>query len=429
MQKRKHPHSVYAFAFPILTLFIFGAAGLHAASIPLSIDALVADVLKRNAERAIYEAEIAAARGERQQARRWSNPEFSLEAGHKRVGNAAGAPSDEGLVWAASIAQPIEFPGRIALRSAIADRNVELAELGLEQFERHLESRVRTLGQALYLSRTHLDAVDQVVFVLRELLEAVLQRETGGVSPLLERHILEAHLLGFESRRLEARELYQQSLIELNQLRNLPAERNVRIQEPTLALPVLPPLRNLVVRAWDHAFEAQVRRVELEQQGYRTQLARKDRVSAITLEPYISQDNVGERETIIGLGLSFPLPLWDRNTGNISAEVSRQRQAEASLLVVQRELERRVVERALAYQSARELLHSLPADFIERMEEAAGLAERHFRLGAISVGTFLEMQTAYLDSLDAYLSTRRKALDSLLELELITGMLTQEEMP
>ena len=94
---------------------------------PIAVEELVADMVARNPELKFYEAEIAAARGGRVTAGAWANPELSGEIGNKNVTDFAGASGD-GVVWAVSVAQTFEFPGRLSLRKAIANRQVALAE-------------------------------------------------------------------------------------------------------------------------------------------------------------------------------------------------------------------------------------------------------------------------------------------------------------
>jgi cobalt-zinc-cadmium efflux system outer membrane protein len=387
----------------------------------MSIDDLIATVLAGNPELAIYETAIDAARAGQRQAGRWDNPEFTLEAGRKRVREVSGAGIAEGMAWAASVAQPIAFPGRTALRKAIAERDVELAEMGLAHFRLLLRNKVRSLGYALYRTRATAAATGRVASQSRELAGAVLQRETGGIAPLLEQRILESNTLTLQRRHQAAMRAYEAALIELNQLRAVPADTPLYLAEPPLEFPELAPVSGLVNLAWQHAFAAQARRVELEQQGYRVRLSHHERYPGVTITPFVAQETAGDRETVAGVGISLPLPVWDRNAGNIQAEKARMRQAEAALQVLRRDLERHVVTHALRYQSAREALLSMRPDAVEAFAQAAELAERHYQTGAIQISMYLEAQAAYLDALDALLELRQEALASLLELEMLAG--------
>jgi cobalt-zinc-cadmium efflux system outer membrane protein len=107
----------------------------------VSLDALVAEVLERNPEVNFYKAEIAAAKGARRTAGTMANPELSSQIGVKRAQDTGTGLSGEGLAWSVSVLQTFEYPGRLALRKAIANRQIEAAQLGYEQFRAALVAK------------------------------------------------------------------------------------------------------------------------------------------------------------------------------------------------------------------------------------------------------------------------------------------------
>src|SRR5437763_1151001 len=131
---------------PILLL---GLPAACRAAEPVALEALVTETLTKNPELKFYEAEIAAARGERVTAGAWANPQLSAELGHKAVDDLGGNKLGDGPAWSVSLAQTFEFPGRMGLRKALANRQIELAEVGLEQFRAALAVRARSLGYHL----------------------------------------------------------------------------------------------------------------------------------------------------------------------------------------------------------------------------------------------------------------------------------------
>ena len=165
----------------LLTTFLSAIA--QAGSAVTSSD-LVAEALQKNPEVRFYEAEIAAARGGRQTAGQLANPELSTELGGMSL-----AQAKEGLVWRASILQVFDFPGRMSLRKAIADRDITLAELGLQQFKSQLANEVRARAGDVILLKRKEDAARSVRARLESLIEVLVQRDTGSVSALLERRI------------------------------------------------------------------------------------------------------------------------------------------------------------------------------------------------------------------------------------------------
>src|SRR6185369_5668261 len=138
--------------------------------------------------------------------------------------------------------------------------------------------------------------------------------------------------------------------------------------------------------------------------------------------PTISEERAGDRERIIGLGLSLPLPLWNRNSGNIEAATARKMQAEVSLNVAEREIERKVVEAATRYQSKITEMGRWRPDAVEHFRAAAELADRHYRLGAVPISTYVELQKQYLEAVEGLLDTKKEALEAAQNLELLTGL-------
>ena len=136
----------------------------------------------------------------------------------------------------------------------------------------------------------------------------------------------------------------------------------------------------------------------------------------------MSQETTGGNETQIGLGVTVPLPLWNRNKGGLETAEARQQQAATSMLVTQRQIERQVAQQALRYQSKLTEMGKWRPDSIEKFQEAAALADRHYRLGAVPVATYVELQKQYLEAVEALLDTKTEALEAGQQLELLTGV-------
>ena len=49
-------------------------------------------------------------------------------------------------------------------------------------------------------------------------------------------------------------------------------------------------------------------------------------------------------------------------------------------------------------------------------------SDRHYRLGAVPIATYVEMQSAYLEAVEALLDTQREAMEAGLRVQLLTGL-------
>ncbi|HWB99767.1 MAG TPA: TolC family protein [Bryobacteraceae bacterium] len=386
------------------------------------IETVVEEIGRNNPELLFYEQEIAAARTGERVAGMWNNPELGLQGGRKTVSDPGGTLSGEGAAWSVSVTQTFEWPGRLDLRKAIANRQIKLAELGLARFKAALAARARNLAYGLMAAQEKADATDEVAGRYGALRELFLSREPGGITPLLETRVIEAQELAIKRRAADARLAAQAAAVELNQLRGAPLDACWQPANGNLVFRSAPPLAALLAAAKENNFEFRMKKVELEEQGLEVSLARNERYPAVSVGPFMSQDKAGDRETVVGLSLSVPLPLNSRSRAGVDLAEVRRRQAETQVLVAERDLEREVITAQQTYSAKLESVASWKPESVAQFRDAAALADRHYRLGAVPLATYVELQGAYLDAVEALLDTKREALEAGQQIELLTGL-------
>jgi len=171
-------------------------------------------------------------------------------------------------------------------------------------------------------------------------------------------------------------------------------------------------------------FDLKVRSAELAQQGFRVELAKNERYPAFSVAPFYSQERAADDERVFGVGVVIPLPLWKSNAANVAAGQARQQQAETMILVAEREIERKLAASVAAYETKRAEMAKWRSDSLQEFRQAAALADRHYRLGAVPVTTYVELQKQYLDAVEALLDTQHEALTLAGDIELLTGLPT-----
>ena len=109
-------------------------------------------------------------------------------------------------------------------------------------------------------------------------------------------------------------------------------------------------------------------------------------------------------------------------TYNIAKAKSREIQAETSLYLSRLEVERAVMEHTLAYRLRLQELVQWGSDALEEFQESAELGDRHYRLGALPIGTYMELQREYLDAVEAIVDLQAEAIEARGKLEVLTGL-------
>lgn len=398
------------------------AGATNAPAKEIAIEALVAEGLAHNPELKHYEAELAIARANARSAGRLAPPELEADAGLKRAHTRGGDFLGEGAAWSVAIQQPIEWPGRMGLRKAIANGDVALAEIGLAQFRSTIAAAVRSTAHELAIAQQRVVATRPVAQRLRELRETLVARDPAGITPLLETRVIEATEIKADHAAAEAEHDLEHLAIELNYLRGQPPTTPVRVGEAPLTFAPAPPLDALFAAAATNNFDLRLRQAELEQQGFRIQLARNERFPGISIGPVFSEERAADRERIVGLAIRAPLPLWQNNRARVEAAAARQEQALASIESARRRLERDLADYAHKHEHALSVLARWRADAIAHFREAAELADRHYRQGAVPVATYVELQRQYVEAVETLLDAQKEALTAAHQLELLTGL-------
>lgn len=377
---------------------------------------LVEEALQKNTEARFYEAEIAAARGGRRTAGQLANPELSTSIGGMSIHG-----QGDGMVWNATISQAFDFPGRMSLRKAIADHDIQLANLGLEQFKSQLANEVRLRAGEVVLLRRKQEAARSVRQRLESLVAVLTQRDSGSISALLERRILEASLLTSDRTLTDATLAAQEASAALAVLCGRPPGEPLTLAGSTTTFPRAPSLDQLKKQAARTNFDLQQKRLNVAKQGLQVDLTRSERWGNITFGPYMGGQTAGDSQMEAGIVLSIPLPLWNRNEGNIEAEQARTRQAEALLQATLRDLERDLAVERAAYLGELEALSRWRPESEQQFADAAKQADEHYRLGAVPAATYVEMQRGYLEAMDSLIESRRNAWKHRMALERLTG--------
>lgn len=396
------------------------SSGICGAQAPTTLQSLVDRALAENPEIQFYESEIDAAQARRRVAGRIGNPELDFGIGRKR--SYSEGFQTEGVAYAVSVVQPIEWPGRLGLRKAIANGDIQLAKLGVERFRYHLAAKVRQLGFRIYTAQEKLAIARQVSERFDAVKEVLVLREVGGITPQLEIKAIDAATISMEKEALEAAIEMQKVLLELNQLMGRQAMNPLVVERTEYKFPEPRPVEELLSLTLTNHYEMHVRRAELAQQGFKVSLAKNERFPTIRVGPYNSrEETTGEIEKETGVGFSLELPIFRNGKAEVTQAQAREAQAQAMINVTARRLENEIASAALVYRNSFRRLQSWSADRITSLREAAELADRHYRLGAVPMTTYIELQENYLEALEAVNDVKADALEAALKIEELTG--------
>ena len=238
---------------------------------------------------------------------------------------------------------------------------------------------------------------------------------------MIDMRVIQASTIVQERRGAEAARDGAVATYELNQLRGANTSAPLTLAKVDVDLAPIPETGVLLRWARAKNFEFRTRIVELEQRGFKVRLALNERWPSFTVGPYTNGERASDEQIEGGIAFAMPLPFWNANRGNIESAKARQEQANISLTVTWREIERKIVAAANVYRIQREQMQKRRPEALRELRDATVLADENYRAGGLPITTYIELQKEYLDATDALLSAQADAMASRDELQLLTG--------
>ena len=327
-----------------------------------------------------------------------SNPELSLEVENfAGTGELSGIRRTEATV---AVNQRLDLGGRRQARIGVARAELEAQRLRLSISRADLAQQVREQFARAVAARERLQLAEESEARARELARlATILVEEGRDPPL---------------RALRARSAAAQAAAELEAAR---AEE--RASRATLASlfgvtppieTVTGPLLDLEPSTIDPEQSLEVRLAEAERLGAEATL--RQEMAGRRLDPAVGLGVRHVRETgdvaLVG-GVSMPLPVFDRNQGNVAAARANVTAAEARRASALATITVRARNAIANVEAAETRVEALERAAIPEAAEALRLVQIAYREGRASLLELLDVQTAYTNA-QAALTEARLAL-------------------
>jgi cobalt-zinc-cadmium efflux system outer membrane protein len=379
------------------------------------LDSLIKNALAQNPEIRLLERQIQLLQATKSGAAQPPPRELSLTAGFKS------APDDEGMAWAASISHTFDWSGRPALRRALADQDVALAELGLAAFKAEIAGTLRDLAAQVVLGQIRANQDQSQADRFTALSGVFTQREPSGLPPLLEMRVMEAAALVHRQAVAEARVETRMAEAELNLILGRQVMQAVELEETRFVLAEAPPWEELLRKAEANNFTLQALAAELRRQGLEVDLASLAGKPTWTVQPFLEEERVGGTERTAGIGIARPFANPAASAAEQAAARVKQTQAESLLLAARRDWLMQMGRAYTAYAAHQGQLAVGWDKEIAKLKDAMDTADRHFRLGAVGAATLSELQEQYGEALQALMELEARAVEAGLEVERLSG--------
>ena len=379
------------------------------------LDAAIRQALVNNPAIRVLAADIAAARGEVTTAKRWQNPEISVAPGFKTVRE----PSTTEFHGDFGLEQTFEWPGKRALRHAVAEKNVAVRQLALDGFRSQLAIQVRRAYGTLLATRGVVALREQRLALAKSFVDAAQKKVEGGYAPEFEATKAEVEMVSAQKSLRAAQAQHDAAQVALNTLMGRKPTELLIVSGALDGAIQLPAQSTLLEQALAQNPAVKIQEAEAELTGLDLQAIRKSRLPDFKVGPSVEYTR---DEQIVGFGLTLPLPFWDKKKGEIATATAGQEKALAELEKLRREIQRDVTTAAQNLSAAKESLAFYTPALRAKLKVALDAAAQGYAEGRTPLLLYLESQRTYFDTQADYFETLQKLSEAQAELESALGV-------
>ena len=386
---------------------------------------LVRYALAHNGELASARQVINEARGRFRQAGLRPNP--MVESIYQR-GVTSG---DNNLNLSAEL--PLELGGRRQARVAVAQREIELREAEVVDFERRLAAEVRMKYAGVIAAARNLKFTEDLLTLTRDSHRLVQARVERGKSAPLEQNLVFVEVNRIDTMRINFEGKTDAAMFELKKTIGMPPDEPLRLRgdfdvtrQPALqsdairnALAMRPDLA--AARAAENLASAQIEQARTE-----------GKIDASIFASYMRQNmgfgvrGVNDAGVLapvqgifhyVGFGVKLTLPVRNKNQGNIEAaqaqlEAARSRREFAEIVI-----RNEVAASYARFNRARDALAVYREGVHNQAERNLDVIRQAYVLGQKSLLDYIAEQRRFIEVETGYTDVLKEYFDSLIEIE------------
>ena len=399
----------------LIVAVVLTCAGLARAEAPgmLTAEAAVGLAMSRNRDVIGARLDLRAVEVERLTARLYPNPVLSYTIGNLVLGRGndqqVGARPGFGdqTNHAVTVSEVIDIWAKRSARIRVADRSIEHQRLVLEDALREIAYDVRAAFSEVLREQSERSLASNAGARYDDTIRLTRARRAAGEISDTELKKVELEGLRYQNAIIDADtqlDLARQKLAVLLALRSV-TELPPALVEDDFARPALS-TDQLVERALQLRPDWRAVRADRLRAEAAVSQARREAFPDLSLGLGYTHSNFtvsGDNANTLSMSASLPLPIFDRNQGNIAhAHVDVQR-ADNEAQRIELQVRHEVAEAVRRSARSAKLVGIYEGGMLERADAALRVAEKSYKAGAVSLLELLEAQRTYLEVRGAYL--------------------------
>lgn len=393
-------------------VFLAMAQGVGAQT--LTLDSALQTAFANNPDLAAAQWEVGIAEGGRQQAGLIPNPVASWDAEDTRRNT---------RTTTVKLSQTLELGGKRGARIDVATRAQDAAALTLEQRRNVLRADVIDGYYGALRAQERLDLAQRSLALAERGLVVANGRVTAGKSSPVEATRAQVQLseirLEFNRAQMGLTDAYRRLAASTG---NATPDFQAVATQPQ-STPPLPPTAQLLARL-EHTTELRLAELQILQNEASVGLEKAQRIPDLDVS-IGSQYDASVRERVNLVGVSMPIPLFNRNQGNVLSATRRADQARDLRNATELRLRTETRQALDLWQTANTEVRAFNQQILPAAQSAVDSATRGFEMGKFNFLDVLDAQRTLIAARTQYLTATAQATDAWVRIERIYGDLAR----
>ncbi|MBA3830732.1 MAG: TolC family protein [Chthoniobacterales bacterium] len=380
---------------------------------------VIDEAQRSNPELRVLESSVGASKGGVITARTRANPELSFAPGVRRTSE-SGIGSKDDFHGDFALSQLFEWPGKRALKIALAQEDVTVQQLAVEAFRFEIAAKVRRAFYELLAAQKITTLRQEQVESSQTFVESSRKRAESGYASDFETLKSQAELIAAQRELLDAQGKVAAARVTLNSLLGRLPSASLEV-EGTLEGAGVRSAANASYVALAMARNPSLRtlNVQAESAGLNLRATRFGRRPDFAVGPQVEYTH---NEQIYGLGVTVALPFWDRKKGEIQTATAEQQKTLAEIEKTRREIEAAVTTASKNLELAQKVRALYTPEFLRKLKALVSQAEQSYAQNATTLIIYLDAKRTYFDALSSYYDSLGNVAGQRAELESAIGV-------
>lgn len=335
--------------------------------------------------------------------------------------------------FSVSVSQPIELGRKRTKRIRVEETTIEVTKADIADTERRLIGQLRSLYVQAIGAASRMNLFDRLDRLNQRMVSVMEVRLRSGDASRLDSRLLAAQTNQVRAQRLVAQNQLEGTMLQIRTLVGFSPGEPLLLKRSQQPETIHETEAAAVQRAFESRPDLKAAKLREELADAGITLAKAQAVPNATAFVRYGKESVPvvstggqrlafDRENVMEFGMSIPLPLFNREQGNIAEATSRRVQARSEREALETKIRREVLLAYRRWETAQRTLQILQTGVVQPNQESLQIVQFAYSLGEMRLLDIVNQQRVVVETETNLVDAQIELDSALADLQLAIGI-------